>query len=783
MITLRPTTISTSSTATESTTETSTSTGVAAGGGDGKGDDDGDDDNSLSRDQVAGISVGVLAAAGLAIGAILLARYYRHKKYPGMKTGFLPMRDTWGYKPSQSDSNKTNSWVAHQMPPPLDGFVQPPAPAYNRASYKPSAIGLALSPAQSRTTTQTLSPLRRISRLLPAKPVLPVLPLNISKRKSAPPPQDEWPGPQHYGGESRRDNIPRLPPLQITPSASLASMASPGRSRLPPPAPPKLQIPNPEGNNPMAPPSSHYQRESTMTEFEDDERASMSASAQVWRPPATPLSAATYYVADQYGNWVLGNAKNASQAPESQAAIPKPPPKDNANAPPAGILKVKNQDYVSPLSSDDSKTSLAPPAEIVSARWQASEAAQRPMGPRAQPYPNPLFSAAQSNPRRNSSNRRSLTRSLTRPRATSGSSDVTTITTSSEESSLDPTPPLEQQVNLSPVAESPHSSGRSPVAYPKIPTRDPKRISRVMNQNLNKRTAPPPTRPMVYYPPGQPSPTLGTMQPPSGPGMASNSAPKAGRKPAVNPGLPRSGSPTMRIVEPSPEPEEGAEEEQQRPAPPPKTRAPPFYFAPPYPQPLKSGLTSNPRGSAPGSGQPPTRPYRPYQPQQQQQQVSQRSYQNPLEEQQQQQLPQRSYQNPQQEQQQQPQRPYRIPQQQQHPLHHPYQQHQQQPQHQLHDNHHQWHPLQPPRKTNPDYNPSFGSDHSSSSSSLLAKRVGSDRAANMTIPTDPSRAKWRREDVSSQEASTPGRELPSTPTWLPRLTPTRRGQDLFLNVQ
>ncbi|KAG3181030.1 hypothetical protein PC129_g25404 [Phytophthora cactorum] len=111
------------------------------------------------------------------------------------------------------------------------------------------------------------------------------------------------------------------------------------------------------------------------------------------------------------------------------------------------------------------------------------------------------------------------------------------------------------------------------------------------------------------------------MQPPSGPGVASAGALKAGRKPTVNPGLPRSGSPTMRVVEPSTEPEEEEKQDQeQRPVTPPKSRAPPFFFAPPYPQPLKSGLPSNPRDYATGSGQPPARPYWPYQRQQQQQQ-------------------------------------------------------------------------------------------------------------------------------------------------------------------
>ncbi|KAH7149402.1 hypothetical protein B0J13DRAFT_304948 [Dactylonectria estremocensis] len=844
-----PTTIDESSTATDSATGTSTSTAAAAGGGSGSNDDDVDGDKSLSRDQVAGISVGVLAAAGLAIGAIVIARHYRRRKYPTLKNGFLPMRDTWGYKPDRSDSERTNSWIAHQIRPPLDSFPPPPMPSYTRPTasyrrsrYRPDAIGLAISPAYSQVTPVTAKS-RRMSRLLPAKPVLPVLPLNISKKGSSPPlPQDEWPGPRHYGGPSRQENPPRLPPLEIGP---LASVASPTGSKPPPPAPPKLQIQT--SNALTAVPSSHYQRESTLTEFEDDGRASMSSSAQVWRPPpTTPHSAGTYYVADQYGNWVLGDSRSVAQAGGSQSAVPKPPPKDNASFPPGGAPKEKAADTVSPLSADALKTSLAPPAEIVSGAWQASNAPQKPMGPRAQPAPNTLFPGqysapiqAQSIPRRNSSNRRSLTRNLTRARA-SGSSDVTTISTSSDDSVIDPSPPLEPPGNLSPVVESPQSgTGRSPVTYPKIPTRDPRRISVAMAQGLNvkpntdKKIAPPPTRPMVYYPPGQPSPTLGMMQPPSGPGMASKWAPKAGRKPVTDPAAHRSGSPTMRMVEPSPEPEE------QGPALPPKSRTQAFFFAPPYPQPL---TTPQHGRSNSDSNQPVThrhqlpsqqpshyqnqqqRPYEPqYQQQQQQQPQPPRQYQPYHPNQQPQQQPQQQQPQQQPQRQPQPQKPYQQHQQptqqqkyqkyqqqikqqqyqqqyQQQPrVQRPYYQQSLQPQQQPHRpqrpprqagddlDQYQWHPLQPPKKPNPDPDPVRTSAQSSSSaaSSLLAKRLGPGRAANMAIPTDPSRGKWRLENGSSQDESTSGRDsgLPATPTWLPRLTPTRRGKDLFLNVQ
>ncbi|KAK8042226.1 hypothetical protein PG993_006749 [Apiospora rasikravindrae] len=89
---------------------------------------------------------------------------------------------------------------------------------------------------------------------------------------------------------------------------------------------------------------------------------------------------------------------------------------------------------------------------------------------------------------------------------------------------------------------------------------------------------------------------------------------------------------------------------------------------------------------------------------------------------------------------------------------------------------------------------------SSATSSLLAKRLGNEKAATLSLDNGPNRkpgGPWRRQgggpndpgllspDMASGGAgmSTPRTRLPATPTWQPRLTPTRRGDDLFLNVQ
>lgn len=750
---------STSETETETSTEAA---GAGAGAGDDKDNQDEkeDGDNKLSTEQVAGISVGVLAAAGVAAGAIVLARYCRRRKYPQIKTGFLPVRDTWGYKPERppkdGPNTNTNAWIANQIRPPLDPATPPPPPPiYSRANTQPapghrphlSPVSMVASPPPSSRGTGHPSPLRRISKLLPAKPVLPVLPLMIKKENPPLLLKPEADENEHRDvGHVAHENAFQLPPLAITLPAPVAS--SPTRTKPMPPAPPKLQIPVSNGLN------QSNARESTITEFEED-RASLSPYGQVWRPPpTTPISATTYYVADQHGNWVLANSERASQLAQANAQKSQGLQSNNE---PRSLQKNGG-----PLTVSNSQLSLAPPAEIV------------PAIPRTQ-GPYPLWSS-HPNPRRASSIQRPMIRNLTRPQPPSNSSsgsDVTTINTSSSECvSDDPSPPLEQPVSLSPVAESPRSGlGHSP--QPIVPPRDPRRISQMAakNDSAIAKAAAPPTRPMVYYPPGQPSPTLGMDQPL----IMSSSPPPAGPqtrpRPTANPGLETTGSPTMRMVEPSPEPEDRRNQEVAQ------NRAPPFFFAPMYPQPLASRQSQQQYHPAP-------RP----QPQghQQPHHQSRDSFQR--------QDPRQSYSHLpifQSFQRQPPRNPPNY-----HPLARP-----------PHPSYRPCnHPHQPYQPYRPDHNQPPGapyqewcppqgmtsnlvhqssgyrssSEVSSSNSSLLIKRLGSDRASDMAMPTQqPNGTKWRRD---GHEAATPAQPSGST-NWKPRLTPTRRGDDLFLNVQ
>lgn len=787
------TTFVTRTSTTSAATATSTETNVPAAADQNDGSND-DDKSGLSKAQVVGISVGVAAAAVVALGAILVARYCRRRNYPQVKTGFFPMRNTWDYKPDKKrDDGSTNSWIAHQITAPLDPnpvtlpqTIPPPPPpkSYSRGSWRPEAIGLAISPPQSRVVTQTPSS-RRESKLLPAKPVLSAGPSPSASRKTSSPPSYQQSvtsqnpyysarssttlqnsiDSQVFEATSQQQQQQRSNDAQATavrdqprpepPMAATTRQNPSPRSKPQPPAPLRLQIP--QQRDLMAPPRAQYVRDSDATEFEEDGRGSLSPNGQVWRPPsANPHSATTYYVADKYGNWVLGDPNVSQTTYIAELDAPSPPTAGPRPEPAAAAAAASE---VSPQSGDAQETReqakpyyLAPAAEISrsgeftrSSSVYSQQSAPRG-GPYAYPVP-PLPFSSQSNPRRSSLNRRrSAGRSLTRPRATSTDSGITTITTSSEDTSSDPSPPAEQQGSLSPVVESPGSgTGRSPVTYPKIPGRDHNRPVNINNNSSNNnnrlRVEPPPSRPMVYYPPGQPSPTLGVLQVQPAPGsMASSNVPRKGRRPVENPGLPTTGSPTMRVVEPSPEPEPkpGPALDDRAQLPSAKARSPPFFFNASYPTPLST--QQRPPPQPPQSvfsskrndqfHQPESSISQERQQQQQQQQVQQPNVQ--------------SY------------RPYIPPP-----------------------------PLQPPEIT---HQSPTSEARSSGNSSLLAKRVGFDRAADMAIPTNPALAdhsKWRREGLLSPDAVAPNRsgDLPATPIWVPRLTPTRRGEDLFLNVQ
>ncbi|KAH7325943.1 hypothetical protein B0I35DRAFT_122520 [Stachybotrys elegans] len=733
-----PTTTTTTTTTLLTTTRpppasTTPAGGVPPGQEDEANSDDQDD--GLNTQQIVGISVGAGAAAIIALLAIFLSRYWRKKNYPGVKTGFFT-RDTWRISSAKKLDNESSTWLAQQITAPLDPNPSPAPPpkVYNRTSWRPDAIGLAISPPQYRET-ETPPPQRRESRLLPAKPVFsppkdtfsPSGPSSRGPSPSGPQPQPSGQlAPGLTSGQPPRGPSPRDPSPQLRPSPSRPT-PQPSSPSVQRPERPKLQIPTQSDlTSPPRPRLALNERDSTMTEFEEDETRSLSPN-QIWRlPSAGPLSATTYYVADKYGNWVLGDPKRASQLPQSPPAVVSP-----TAAEPKSVAADARFFQARPVASQPAprppqQPSLAPAAQITPL---AGPTRSSSIYSQQSSVPRPLFTN-QPNPRYSAVARRSMPKPLTRPRAESAASDVTTITTSSEDSSSDPSPPAEQPPNLSPVAESPYSgSGRSPVSYPKINGR---RQSAGPRGSKDLKVLPA-IAALRYSPPGQPSPTLGMLPPrgpPQNPPRPSPLGASGGgnnvRTSIENPGLIRNGSPTMRMVRPSPEPTDDRDKlpsAQSQPQPEPQLprldpQLPSIAQYPPYGRQYQSSSSSS------GPWLPPNGKYRPLNP---------------------------SY------------APQPIPKLVTSGL--------------------------PPPPTTTDYqSPPISERTISTSSSLLAKRIGSDRAANMAIPTNSSDPRWRRDNLLSPDAAAMASakrtgDLPATPIWVPRLTPTRRGDDLFLNVQ
>ncbi|KAG8427790.1 hypothetical protein J3459_006357 [Metarhizium acridum] len=618
--TLRTAVVSTTTETTATSSSTAEPAAAASGG-------------SITPVQKAGIAVGVIGFAAVAIGLLLLFRLYRAKKKRGGHTPLASSprrRDSWGYKfdKGRGESSSEPSWMANPVHPPNDsnhgasaaamtGAIairaeagartqqqpqpqpqpqaaaskSPPPRAYNRSSWRPSLIGLALSPSHSKHAGRgTTTPPRPVSKLLPAKPILS---LDIPKKPPPPPPTHTTPPP---GSSSRNQST-------TTPSPKYTRIASR------PPVLPKLQIPR--GHDLLhVPKSTNKPRESTMTEFEEDGRESstvFSPESQIWSTPsAAPSSAAaTCHVVDRHGNWMPGDS-NIVQAAELEGTTPLSAHPKLATS--MAILPVgtngrgeqPGQGAAKRSPHRRSSSAPMPPNPAQQSIRVVTEPLTTLKNGQDNVVPRPLFSDMGGNPRNASATaaaRHSFGRSLTRPRAASGDSGITNISVSSdEEHELQP-PKRMSQANLSPVAESPRSgSGKSPVSYPKIPGRE--------NSLHGKgRSAQRPRMPILYKSAHHRTAsggigssvamlTVGSLAPnpnPNTPKEANNAAStmsamagpapngfkpiipttkvttasphqwasaSRGPRPLQNPALLRTGSPTMRIVEPSPEPDD-----------------------------------------------------------------------------------------------------------------------------------------------------------------------------------------------------------------------------------
>lgn len=909
---------------TAATTETSTSTNVPDGIVGGQGEKKAS--ASLSNGQVAGIAIGSIIGVGLiGLGIALSCRLRRRRSQFGRKMrkdGRL-LRDSWGPE-KPNGGGGTDSWIVNQLRAPLDpGPVPTPTKSwYNRASWRPSAIGLAISPARTRDVTRATTPTtaRPLSKLLPAKPVMgqgpPRLEVSLPSRdgdshfnakaftgaaaagsasgavmsgamaassspKPAPLPRTR-PMAQTAVREPTTTNQfikPRnlTPPRIVIPPPSLASPRSKPQSPLL-----KLIIPKKGTFKPFVPiPVTNTRHDSSTTEFEEDGRTSLSPGGQIWRPPsADPLSAAPYYVADRNGNWKLGDPRRAQEIAELEASISPLTAAPRSAAPKlvAGLGLASGAAEALELVKAASRREATKAAAKIKAAEQARddglgirmapEKTIRAVEPSLssdeeiqeqeqgqQPYaPRPLFSNngnSSNGPRRLSSHRRSSTRSLTRPRITSTDSGVTTFSTSTEDDAELRSPPgMEQLGSLSPVVESPRSlrprRGQSPTQYPKIPASLNAAMPSSGNLNIEMvtskgRNAAAPSKPATADRPAQKSPSFGA--PLAAATMSSNDKTKQqGKRPmgsdAVGaPSAIRTGSPMMRMEGSTSRPDEryqgprsqasqqpnlsaqpnASQQNQQYPTPAYQraTGANNYqipYRLPPHPSAYRPNIDSSGypyQTRLPEFNQGPTTYNMPYAPQpnryphhhprdHQPPFTQQSSSARPISQlpQQRQQPSQRPQQQPQPQQQPRAQRYQRPPSLGRMP---PQQQQQQdfylqQPSTSA-SSHYPSDIPQGPLLTSTSTSTSTSSSTDSQSSSLLAKRLGTSRAANMALPvpqpitTSSSQNKWLRQgQQDQQQPSTPKMppppqqpaELPATPVWKPRLTPTRRGEDLYL---
>ncbi|KAF6818492.1 hypothetical protein CSOJ01_01872 [Colletotrichum sojae] len=815
-----------------------------------------DSSERLGTAQVAGLAVGIAAALGIAILAICLARRKRRRDYPEVKTGFFPVRekDSWEFHPQEGPAN-----IFHISPPlhharsPSPAPQRPPA-AYarngGRTSWWPGAIGLAVSRPQSTGTPLQPPPQqnRPTSRLLPAKPSLsspkPVLSLKIPRIVSPSPPQSRG-----EGGDYQQTNSQIL-------NERTAKLTAPPRTHY---------------NLPRESTMTEFEEDGAITS------ARSQRFNNIWRPPSattgkTPQSATTYYVADKNGNWVLGDPKSAthmaqlaeldaSGASAGGGATAKPSYAESAmlaaTATRAGIGHGAGSPAAPSVPRMPPAPGLLPPAEILPANLHQSYSSSvhspattrpnttmQPPLPQANGSSHPVPSMSFSHPepprhRSNSLGRRSSSRSkppaavsaaLSGPSASTGPStsaaagsapkrsdshdsqaSVTTIASSAPSEAE----PVVEQSSLSPVVESPASNasptGRSPVSYPAIPGRT---SSKAAGNALGLLA--PPTRQFAALPPGQPSPTLGLMSAPAprgGPHMASYDVPRkpvARLRPAPDPARIATGSPSLRLVTPSPpsdtEPRETSRPPQMKPLYPPPLQAqrPRIERGDPHPQAQTAQVQQMPPNIEPQSAtvhkalwgdmpprpqpspsssavpQPPPRNHR-----RRSQNQNRQSTQRPLPQQSpppKQPLPSRPSTAS-------PTSPHHIASQTFIP------------------------PAIPGVTIRPASEDAPSVATSSTTSSLLSKRLGTERAAalaplqhnaNGGLRHSPNWRPYRPgaagggdvlfspDEFFPSGAAPPvprSREnnndlrLPATPTWQPKLTPTRRGDDLFLNVQ
>ncbi|KAL1842645.1 hypothetical protein VTJ49DRAFT_4556 [Mycothermus thermophilus] len=779
--------------------------------------DDAPDPPKFTSAQIAGIALGSAAALVFGILLILLARCLRKKKFRDLEAnGFFKIRDSMspgGKKKKKNREGSDNSPDVMEITAPLPKpktshdplypHWQPQIPAH-------AAVGLGLPPTAARGGVMVRPSPATASLSATASPTRPAKPTPRVKEITIPPAAAAVAtAPTATAAQARpQESAPRNPPRVV-----ISSPTEPQTTRTAGNSPPKptLTLAIPKQQTALTRPPAPAVRDSVVTEFaEDGEGDPTSASTSVWRPPPSdPQSATTIYFADKSGNWILRNtsaphrdaepAGTASRRAAPGATPSRPAVQDVRSSPvelPSPEHKTRAERarevyrgfspdaVVSPLRlprKPGQQGRLGSPIAFKDQRQQQRwEHAQYSSPSLASSTPEMVQRSGQANMKSPSADiyfavspeerdsrggqKRSGGKRAT-PRFSQGS--ATSIEDAADDDAA--------QMDLSPVAESPNtpiSPGKSPVTYPKIRKRnnDEQASGRNAGQGGDRYNVPR-TRTVT--------PSVPQQQKQAGPRKPRDGAPNLRPQANRNPSEPRTGSPEMQAGQAPPLEAQYLQRQRQ-------IGNPASYWnnqQPPPPQ-------QRTQQQFPAQPPPPTPPYE---------------------------LPGEMPNLPTSGN-----RRYNTPPQQ----HHPYlQQHApgrpaylptpaDTPQSRI-----ERPPAQPTSAQRPTTNestsaapttistPTTATSTTSSQGSLLAKRRGADKAAALALSNSATAGKssgrskkWKKEVVEEpdvvqepprRQGQQQGRDefaarygqVPITPGWVPELTPTRRGGDLYLNVR
>lgn len=585
--------------------------------------------STLSQAQIGGIAGGCVAVAVL---AALLALFVLLRR----RRGFSHVRDSWSPKQSQGSPGSLSISQPQYKEPKMMSFTRALRRYSRNSSARPGTIGLAISPegaggvygmpgARVTGTGEEMQDVERRSDQYPDRRLvvrnIPPSP-SVKGLPSPPPPAVPPMSPRRAVSSFRFFPEDQPLPQDTVPPQTLNSQAKPNLTVAIPPLRPNRQSASSTNRKPF-----DGGRDSVVTEFAEDgeDSATGLGSALIWRPPATdPASAATYYVADKWGNWVLGGSDltlAVEEKPIAELATPmsktaeereeelrqqsdnRPAVVEDSNAVKAtrrkltpGAVALSNMSRTTGPTAKDrgdqrkSTIRLVTPdsgrlpvnsrsSSVYSSNFSGQPPLQYSVAPTAEnPLPN-LGTAAGAGTiytgNKNEAGGKLKGRQMSRDSAATMMSmdSATTIADSPVEATFDDFPlpartsslnlqrqsTMQQQGNLSPVVESP---GRSPVTYPHIPSS----LSSNKRKSLggNKRPLPNPVLKNLaqgaQLPHFSDSPTLGTMPKATSSHAPQTSyysshphAPMHARKtsptnpyPDRNPGEIRTGSPNMQ---------------------------------------------------------------------------------------------------------------------------------------------------------------------------------------------------------------------------------------------